>query len=56
MTEEQKKLAERLERWLKEEGGEEQLREAAKEAQEAIDDLNEARRVDWRTLHEPMTI
>ena len=50
------KLQEKLSEWVGSEEGQRAIQEAMRLANETTKALKEARRIDWRRLHEPMTI
>ena len=56
--EQQKQLAEGLKRieYLNSPKGQKELKKAMEKVNLRIDRLNEASRIDWKTMHEPMTI
>jgi hypothetical protein len=49
-------IVERLETWVSDQGGAEELRQAIQDAQACTEDLQRKRRLDSSTLNEPFTV
>lgn len=56
MEEKKAKMIADIQKWLETEEGQVAIRDAMAKADEAIRQLEEARKISWAQLHEPMTI